>query len=346
MRVTLKDIARETGLSVTTVSLVLNNKPNKISEKTKKNIFEIARKLNYHPNQLAVGLAKRETKTIGLIIPDISNHFFAELALGIDDEAYKHSQNIIFSNTSDKTERDIKSLNIFYSRGVDAIIIAIASGIDNEKRSLYQKIISDISIPIVLVDRYDPSFNCSSVKLNNKKGAYIATSHLLSLGHREIACITGAVGLRSTSERMEGVRWAFKDFGIDMREDYVYEGNYLHSGGYDAVKKIINTPVTAIFAFNDMMAFGAIRMLHQAGLQIPNDMSIIGFDDIYFSELLDVPLTTIQQPAYEIGCEAVRRAIIEIENKNISKQNIFFEPELIIRKSTAKYKEREKFENT
>ncbi|MHB8061106.1 MAG: LacI family DNA-binding transcriptional regulator [Ruminiclostridium sp.] len=346
MRVTLKDIARETGLSVTTVSLVLNNKPNKISEKTKKLIFETTEKLNYHPNQLAVGLVKRETNTIGLIIPDISNHFFAELALGIDDEAHKHNRNIIFSNTSDKTERDIDSLNILYSRGVDAIIIAMASDIDNEKRNLYQNIISNISIPIVLVDRHDPAFNCSSVKLNNKKGAYIATSHLLSLGHRKIACITGASGLRSTEERMEGVRWAFDGAGIDMCEDYIYEGNYLHSGGYSAAKKIVNTPVTAIFAFNDMMAFGAIRMLYQAGLQIPKDISVIGFDDIYFSELLDVPLTTVRQPAYEIGCEAVRRAIIEIENKNISKQNIFFEPELIIRKSTGKYKEREKFENT
>ncbi|HEY5583123.1 MAG TPA: LacI family DNA-binding transcriptional regulator [Ruminiclostridium sp.] len=345
MRVTLKDIAKQTGLSVTTISLVLNNKPNNISEKTKKLIFETSGKLNYHPNQLAVGLVKRETNTIGLIIPDISNQFFAELALGIDDEAYKHNLNIIFSNTSDKTERDISSLNILYSRGVDAIIIAMASNIDNEKRRLYQNIISDISIPIIFVDRHDPSFNCSSVKLNNKKGAYIATSHLLSLGHKEIACITGAPGLRSTGERLEGFRWAFNDFGIDVCEDYIYEGNYLHSGGYNAAKKIINTPVTAIFAFNDMMAFGAFRMLYQAGLQIPNDISVIGFDDIYFSELLEVPLTTVRQPAYEIGCEAVRRAIIEIGDKNIFKQNISFEPELIIRKSTGKRKERKNYEN-
>jgi LacI family transcriptional regulator len=274
----------------------------------------------------------RKTNTIGLIIKDISNPFFADLARGVDDEAHEQGRNIIYSKSSDNAERDINSINILCARGVDALILAMASDIDDDKRNEYRKIISDVSIPIILVDSHDRSLSCSCVELNNKKGAYIAASHLLSLGHRKIACITGPSGMRATKERLEGLRWALNDAGIPFDEEYIFEGNCYHLSGYEAAKKIIDTDATAIFAFNDMMAFGAFRLMRQAGFSIPNDISVVGFDDVYFSELFEVPLTTVRQPAYEIGCQAVQRAILEMENKNTIKQNIFLSQSLLSEK--------------
>ena len=335
MSVTIKDIANETGLSVATISLVLNNKANKISDKTKKLVMETANRLNYHPNQLAIGLVKQKTKTLGLIVFDISNPFFSELARGVDDEAHAQGRDIILSSTNNQADRDICSLNNFCARGVDAIILAMSSDIDEDKQLIYQKVISQLAIPVILVDSHDPSFHCSCVQLDNRKGSYIAATHLLSLGHRNIACITGPSGMHTTQERLEGFAWTLKNAGLPFDEKYIFEGNCFHQSGYAAAKKILQTDATAIFAFNDMMAFGAFRLLRETGISIPDDMSIVGFDDVYFTELLEVPLTTIRQPAYEIGREAVRRALVEIGNHNAIKQNILFEPELIVRKSSA-----------
>ena len=337
MRVTLKDIAKETNLSVTTVSLVLNKKDCRVSDSTRSLILETAEKMHYYPNQLAVGLVKQETKTIGLIIPDISNHFFANLALGIDDEMLKHDRNIILSNTSDRPERDLKSIQVLRSRGVDAIILAMASNIDRTYIPSYKDLINDSPIPIITVDRCNPALNCSALKLNNKKGAYNAVSHLLSLGHKNIVCITGPANSDSTQERLAGYEWAYRDAGIPLPKKYVFHGDYLRHSGNEATKQILKeTDATAVFAFNDLMALGAYHCLRQEGLSVPDDISIVGFDNIDFSDMLEVPLTTVNQPTYEIGREAAKRALLEISGPEAEKQTISFEPHLIIRKSTAK----------
>lgn len=335
MPVTLKDIAKETNLSISTVSLVLNKKPCRVSEHTRQLIWETAQKMHYYPNQLAVGLAKQETKTIGLIIPDISNQFFSNLALGIDDEMSNHNHNIILCNTNDNPERDLNSLQVLKSRGVDAIIMTMASQINPSHLSAYQNIIQDSAIPIITVDRYNPSFNCSVLKLNNQKGAFMAVSHLLSLGHKNIACIIGPSHTNSTSERLEGYIQAYESAGIPLPEKYIFPGNYFYNDGVDAAAQIlIQTKATAIFAFNDLMAFGAYSYLRQQGLSVPNDISLVGFDNVDFSDMLEVPLTTVEQPAYKMGREIARQTLSEIANPQAPKQTINFEPNLIIRKST------------
>jgi len=335
VKTTIKDIAKETGLSVTTISLVLNNKPNRISQKTKELIIQTAEKMSYRPNQMAIGLVKKETKIIGLIIPDISNYFFSEIALGVDEEAHKNHRSIIISNTNDHCERDLYNIELLYARGVDAIILSMASDIDDKKKSKYNELLSRINIPIILVDRYDPLLNYSSITLNNRKAAYSATKYLLELGHRKIACITGPSKLLSSNERLEGYAWAYQEYNIPVDKNYIFESNYFHTGGFEAAAEIIKTDATAVFAFNDMMALGAIQYFHKNGYDIPGDYSVVGFDDIYFSEILEVPLTTVRQPAYLMGCEAVKRALFEIQNHNSPKQNISFDADLIPRKSTS-----------
>ena len=198
MRVTLKDIARETNLSVTTVSLVLNQKECRVSDSTRSLILKTAEKMHYYPNQLA---------------------------LGIDDELLNHDRNIILSNTNDRPERDLKSIQVLKSRGVDAIILAMASNVDQTHIRSYKDIIDNSPIPIIAVDRCNPAFNCSALKLNNKKGAYNAVSHLLSLGHRNIACITGPANSDSTQERLAGYEWAYRDAGIPLPQNYVFHGD-------------------------------------------------------------------------------------------------------------------------
>ncbi|MDC7290594.1 LacI family transcriptional regulator [Blautia schinkii] len=340
MPTTLKDIASETNLSITTVSLVLNHKKCRISESTKQLIYDTAERLNYRPNQLAVGLVKRETKTIGLIIPDISNQFFSTLALGIDAEMIKHQRNIILINTNDSPARDLESLQILISRGVDAIILAMASNTPPELLSAYAEAIKNAPIPIIAVDRCNPALDCSSLMLNNKKGAYLAVSHLFSLGHKNIAFITGPLNSASSQERLDGIYWAYEAANLTLSNKYIFHGDYLMSGGISAAEKILKTTeATAIFAFNDVMAIGAYHQIRKQGLSVPDDISIIGFDDISFSDMLEVPLTTISQPTYEIGLETARRVVYEIEHPDAQKQTILFEPQLITRKSVRSMRE-------
>ena len=340
MRTTIKDIARETGLSSTAVSLVLNNKPNKLSSESRRMILETAKRLRYHPNQLAVGLVTRQSMTLGLIIPDISNQYFSTLALGVDEEARSHGRNVIFSCTGDSAEQDIHSLQVLTARGADAIIMAVASDINAHSWDLYRDHIEHASVPVVLIGYGHPAFHCSAVMLNSRSGIYNAVAHLAALGHRDIAFLTGKEQIDAPSERLKSVQSACRDLEIAFRPEYALDGHYTYQGGYGAAAELIGRPVSALFCLNDMMALGAFQQFRQRGLRVPEDISLIGFDDIPFAQLLDVPLTTVKQPAYEIGREAARLALAEIEDKSRPKQNILFEPELVIRSSTGAHKKK------
>lgn len=339
MSVTLKDIARETNFSITTVSLVLNKQNCRVSEKTRSIIVDAAKRMNYYPNQLAVGLVKQETKTVGLIIPDIKNYFFSTLASGIDDEMLKHNRNIILCNTNDKVERDLQSIRVLKSRGVDAIILVMSSEIEADHMEEYKELINNSTVPIIMVDRYKLAFNCSVLALNNRKGAFCAVNHLLELGHKKIVCITGPISSNSSQERLAGYELAYKEAGVPLPDKYIFEGDYLYRSGEEAIESIIKeTDATAVFAFNDLMAIAAMNRLQKKGFMVAGDISIVGFDNIDFLEMLEVPLTTVNQPTYEIGQAAAKQAILELENPGCDKQSISFEPQLVIRKSTGALK--------
>ena len=179
-----------------------------------------------------------------------------------------------------------------------------------------------------------PPLSCS-VQLNNRKGAYIAARHLIRNGHRKIACITGSKHSVVSRERDEGYRMACREFGVSIPKDYAFRGNFLMEGGAAAAEEILERKeFTAIFAFNDVMALGAYRTLREHGVQVPQDMSLVGFDNIDFASLMEVPLTTVNQPAFQIGEEAARQALFEIDNPQLEKKTITFEPQLIVREST------------
>lgn len=335
MRTTIKDIAAKTNLSVTTVSLVLNNKPSKISQKTKELVLKTAKELHYRPNQLAVSLIKKRTKTIGLIVSDIRNNFFSSLAKGIEDECRKNGWTLILCNTSDNHQRDIEYINVLASKSVDGILycMSIDSNLENFKQSY--DLLGTLNIPFVMIDRSYPVPNPAIVRLDHIRGGYMATRHLLELGHRQIACVTGPNYLEDSRDRLHGYKKALDEAHIAFDESLIFEGGYDMNSGIAAVDALFGKKFTAIFAFNDMMAYGVYKGLKAHGLHVPADISVIGYDDIFLSEILEVPLTTIKQPIGLMGCAATKKLIAMIEDKPLAEKTTIFEPELIVRKSTA-----------
>lgn len=336
MRTTIKDIANYTGFSVTTISLVLNNKAKKIPRATQEIILDAVEKLNYHPNQLAVGLVKKRTETIGLIISDVSNVFFSNLAKGVEDECRRKGWNLILCNTNDKHERDLSYIQVLADKGVDGILFCMSLDSDKKKAMESIQLLKKLKMPFVMIDRYLDEADCCTIVVNHQQGGYIATKYLLESGHRKIGCISGPSQLQDSQERLSGYRKALEEHQIAFQEDLIFEGNYDRESGEKAAEYLLKKQVTAIFAFNDMSAYGAYSYLKKANIRIPEEMSLIGYDDIFFSEILDVPLTSVRQPVYDMGVEAVRQLIDEVDNGESSKKCITFQPVLIKRKSVKK----------
>jgi LacI family transcriptional regulator len=331
MRPTIKDIARATGLSATAISLVLNDRPNKLSERSKKLILDAAAQLNYR----APGGKRAEpgrTRNIGQIIPDLSNAFFSKLVQGVEAVANQNQYGLLIGCSGNDERREMDAINTMLAKGVEGMLITSSAQAD---APAYRRIFSSAGIPVVLVDRVIPALPYSSIAFNHKKGGFLATGHLLNLGHRRIACLTGGPETNPDSaQRIEGYRWAFSEIGERVPKDWLFQGDYSDRSGYQLADVIFDGGFTAVFSCNDMMAYGLYRRAKERGVRIPEDLSVVGFDDIEFSNLVDPPLTTILQSSYELGREAANRIMIEMEDASIFRQSIYFEPSLIVRGST------------
>lgn len=340
MAYTIKDIAREAGVSITTVSLVLNNKESRISQETRERILRIAKENNYNPNSSARALVTKKTNTLGLIIPDISNPFFSGLAKAIETEAQKHNYSIIFCNSDEKGKKDVANLSLLVSKQVDGLIISTSlrnSDLDHIQQ--FNRIVYESSIPVVAIDRQIPLKNYNYVSIDHMEGGFLATRHLLKLGHKRIGCITGPLESTSAQERYNGYMNALSMFGIQTDNNLVFHGDYQLEAGMKGAFTLIERGVSAIFACNDMMACGAYRQARLMGKTIGKNFSIIGYDNIPICEILEQPLTTIAQPISDVGQNACRLLADLINKPQQSVQNIKFLPKLIVRNSTAPYQE-------
>ncbi|MDD4807263.1 MULTISPECIES: LacI family DNA-binding transcriptional regulator [Caproicibacterium] len=339
MRVTIRDIARKTGLSPSTVSLVLNNKCERISQKTRDLVLKVAAEMNYHPNQMAVGLITRRTKTLGLIIPDITNTFFAEIAKGAEEACQKSGYSLMLCNTNDNPQKDADYINVLASRGVDGILFTMSVSSQVSKDTQCFRILQQVEKPFVLVDRTveapEGGSAAPSVLVDNELGGYLATRHLLELGHRRIGFISGPMGELSSQKRLFGYIRALQEYGITFDPMLMKVGDYHTSTGYQLAKALLEQHVTGIFACNDMMAYGVFQQADQQGIQIPRQLSVVGFDDLQFSQLMRVPLTTMKQPAYDIGAGAVQKLIQMLDHPDQPQDNLIFKPELVVRSSTG-----------
>lgn len=338
MRVTIKDVARQAGVSTATVSLVLNNKPVSISQDTKNAVLSAARELSYRPNQLAVSLVTQKSNTLGLIIPDNSNLFFAQLSKHIETAANAAGYTLIYGNSNDSVRTDLHYLHIFGDRGVDGIIISpSAFGTPDEYWSCLSFIYS-LKLPVVFIDRPMQESNLPSVLPDNFTGGYLATRHLLDQGHRVVGCCTGPSNLESCIQRLNGYRKALEEYSIPFNPALIYHGDFSTESGQKALPYLLGQNITAVFSFNDMMAFGLYKEMHSYNLSVPDDLSIVGFDDIFFAEIIQPPLTTVSQPIAEMANAVVEKLVSQIKNpsREINAVPQLFTPALKVRGSVRK----------
>ena len=337
MRATIKDVAKRAGVSPSTVSLVLNHHDAAISSRTRAIVKKAAQELNYRPNQLAVGLITKKTNVLGLIIPDNTNYFQAAYASQIERVARSHGYALIIGIANEAASRVIQYLYDFSDRGVDGIIL-IQSAFENaEDNENCRRAIQDMPIPIILTDRIYEKGNCDSVSIDDFWGGYLAVKHLLDLGHTRIGLITGPLYYSNTAFRLDGARKAYKEAGLTLDESMIFEGEYQISGGTKSLPYLLGKGITAIFAFNDMIAFGIYKELHAYNLKIPEDISIVGFDDIVFADIMQPPLTTVEYPIVSMAETLVPRLIARIRSTAPAAcESIVFAPLLKARGSTRK----------
>ena len=338
MRPTMKDIAQKTGLSVTTVSLALNNKPSNIPPRTRELVLNAARELGYRPNKLAAGLRGKCTNTLGLILPDIRNVFFSSLCKGVEDACREMGWNVILCNTSDSHRRDMEYIQILADRSVDGILYCISSDSTLLQAQESCKLLGSLSMPFVLLDRDADIAGCDLVLTDHRQGGFLGARHLLSLGHRHIALVTGPSHLNGCKQRLDGVKRAYEDAGIVFDPALVYEGNFRLESGEASVDFLLNKKISAVFAFNDMMAYGIYKGLRRRGLRVPRDLSVIGYDDVFPSDIVGVPLTSVRQPVYEMGKAGARRMISRIQQPQILCETKRLSPVLVLRESTVPFK--------
>ncbi|MEC1178858.1 LacI family DNA-binding transcriptional regulator [Metasolibacillus meyeri] len=328
-KVTIKDIAREAGVSITTVSRVLNNKEEGMSNETREKVLRVIEKVNYQPNQLARSLVTKRSKMLGLIVPNISNPFFPELCRGAEDEANDHNYSLIICNSDDQLHKEENYLRLLKEQQVDGILLSSKDQLSETNKMQLR----ESKIPFIIFDRGEEGNQHSGVFLDNEKGGYLAGQHLIALGHTQIACITGPKNIHNSQKRLSGFQLALKEAALGLPEEFILTGDFKMDTAYQLAKEFLkNNRVTAIFACNDLMACGVYQAAHELGIRIPEQLSIIGFDDIPLITALIPKLTTIRQNTYEMGRKAIELLIHQIEHE--SSERVVFEPTLIVREST------------
>lgn len=332
MDTTIKDIAEQAKVSYATVSRALNDKYG-VKASTRSKVLEVAKKMNYRPNAIARGLVRKQTNTIGLIIPDIKNPFFPEVAGGIEECANDFGYNVFLCNTNWSIEREEQYINLLSERRVDGLIVV---PISNSVKPLEEIIHEDI--PVVYVSRAPRDTDRSYVVIDNVRGGFLATKHLIEAGYETVGFIGASADSSTADERLEGYRMAFEKYGIIFSEKYVKQGDFKQKSGYTLVKEMIgnNDYPRGLFAANDLLALGAIQAVKDAGLRVPEDIAVVGFDDIPIASLQEIQLSTIYQPKYQMGRIAFE-ILVEIIKKGenrVSTRKVMLEPELIVRKSS------------
>lgn len=328
---TIRDVARLAGVSVATVSRVINQS-GYVNPETAGQVMKAIEQLQYEPNAVARGLAGKKTGTIALILPDISNPFFPALARAVEDVAHKAGMTVIFGNSDDLGLKESSYIKILKKKYVDGIIIA-SNTVRQEDIEYLQK----DRIPIVLLDRGLNTAACPIIRSRNRKGAKLAVEHLLSQGCRKIAHIYGPQEFITARERLLGYEETVEGFSW-YSPSLMFPGNFEIEGGRQAIKLLLerHPDIDGVFAGNDLMAVGALKALHDWGICVPEQIKVCGFDGIGLTEITEPELTTVAQPIYEMGALAAKILIQEIETR-ISENTIMeLDVTLIPRKSTER----------
>jgi LacI family transcriptional regulator len=330
-RVTRNDVARLARVVPSTVSYVINNGPRPVSVEARERVLKAIAKLGYHPSDVARSLRTQRTQTIGLVIPEITNPYYGEMTQAIEDVSFQHGYTVILAHSSHLPERELRYAHVLRSKQVDGVIFL---PVTSDLEPIY--FLERAGIRLVIVERELPGYAC--IVSDEHHGGYLATRHLLELGHRKIGCIVLAGDSTSSAARVEGYRAALAEAGIPHDADSVVESDYGYKAGEAAARHFLNLPKrpTAVVAHNDLMAIGAMKAFSEAGLKIPGDVSVIGFDDIAAASYVQPRLTTIACPKRQMGQAAIEMLLNLLKTSEAVLPGTMRLPvDLVVRESTA-----------
>ena len=328
---TIYDVARLAGVSTATVSRLLNG-TGQIAPKTRLAIESAVKELGYQPNRIARSLATSSTQTIALLIPEITNPFYGALVAGIEQRTLELGYTMLLCTTEDDPVREETYLNLLRSKLVDGVL---ADGLVLPPDRIAEFVAE--GFPIVCLDRDVDSTAVPLVQVDNRLGGRMATEHLLGLGHKRIAHVAGTPGMRIVDERIEGYREALRAAGVEPDPRLLAVGGFDEAGGYEALRSLFARPPypTAVFAANDLSAVGVLEAVAESGRRVPDDVSVVGFDDLRLAAYTSPPLTTIHQPAREIGARATSLLFDLAHGKKLRRVRHLLEPDLVVRRSTG-----------
>ncbi len=331
----IKDIAHLAGVSHSTVSRALRGSP-LVNAETAARIRKIAEEAGYRTSAAARSLVRGRTDTIGVAVTNIADPFVAGVVSGIEDAAEERGYSVFLANSNAEPEREVRVVRAFEERRVDGIIVT-----SSRVGALYVPLLERMCVPVVLLNNQHPGEFAHSVMIDNVQASLEVARHLVGLGHRRIAYLGDRFGYQSDTERLAGYRQALEEAGIELAPELVVHGNGKPEGGEEAMARLLELDVrpTAVFCYNDMSALGAMRQVRAQGLRIPDDLSVAGFDDLYISQYLEPPLTTVRQPMREMGRMAME-TLLNIFSGSDSNVDLRVPGELIVRGSTARPKEK------
>jgi LacI family transcriptional regulator len=329
---TILDVAKRANVSTATVSHVING-TRFVSDELRQRVISAMNELGYRRNALAGSLRSGQTHTIGLILPDNLNTFFAELSRGVEEAAFPYGYTLILYNSDNDLEKEHLYIDFLIEKQVDGIIL---DAVEIDISALQARIPK--SVPAVLIDRDFDDNEFDYVLSDNTQGGYIATKHLIELGHKQIACIIGPQEMKSTIDRLQGFKMALDESGLPFNPDLIIPGDFRPESGYKAALSLLRRAhlPSAVFAFNDMMAFGVQRAAVELGLHIPDDFSLVGHDNIELSNYTCPALTTVEQSKAEIGRKTIKRLIERMSNNTLSSVRELVPTQLVVRESTKR----------
>ncbi|QIR06031.1 HTH-type transcriptional repressor PurR [Salinivibrio costicola] len=327
---TIKDVARLAGVSTTTVSHVIN-KTRFVAEKTTEKVWQAVEELNYAPSAVARSLKCNTTRTLGMLVTKSTNPFFAELVHGVEDYCYKQGYTLILCNTEGNLEKQRDYLRMLSEKRVDGLIV-VCSDLNEDLMLLLEK---KRDLPMVVMDWGSHHIDTDRIEDNAELGGYLATKHFIDNGHTKIGCISGQMDKNTCKHRLNGYFRALKEANITVNENWLIEADFEADQAQIAAKQLatMSDRPTAVFCFNDIMALAAISTFNEYGLKVPDDISVIGYDNIDLTEYFSPPLTTIHQPKRRLGKTAVKLLLARIANNETQQQVFEMQPALVSRQS-------------
>ncbi|MCW9732186.1 substrate-binding domain-containing protein [Avibacterium sp. 20-15] len=328
---TMKDIARIAQVSTSTVSHVINN-TGYVSEAMRARVMNVVESLNYRPSALARSLKVKQTNTLGMLVSATNNPFFAEVVSGVEQYCNQHQYNLIISSIDGAENRLEQNIQTLIQKQVDGLLLMYS---DSQYADLKQL---NISLPVVVMDWWPTALNADKIYENSELGAYLATQYLIQQGHREIAIITGNLQKSLAQNRLQGYKKALQEAQLPLNPEWIIESHFDFEGGVIGMKKLLQAKKrpSAVFACSDTIAVGVYQVAWQQGLNIPQDLSVIGYDDIMLAQYLSPPLSTIHQPKAELGKLAVETLLKRIKTPEKPYQSLLLEPKLVVRESIDK----------